>query len=197
MGAVLSTAYAFYSCRGRFYAWVACGILLLEIAPVALFSLHPIPLGILAGIVALGGFGFLTRHRRPKKRSVKPSPDLVGVPAPMSRPATPEDLVGEWFFYLDAVASTVKMEFRPDGSYAQTLVSNRGERTPCPGGTWALDGPRVELTGYRSAVAGTIEHVWWFFGDTPTGLGLFGKDRPSLQGPFRVSRVGSEAPPPG
>jgi len=75
VGAVLSTAYAFYSCRGRFYAWVACGILLLEIAPVALFSLHPIPLGILAGIVALGGFGGLTRHRRPKQKS---APRLPG-----------------------------------------------------------------------------------------------------------------------
>ena len=75
VGSVLSTAWAFYSGRGRFYAWTACVLLLLEIAFPALATMHPVPLGILAGVVALGGFGGLTRHRRPKQKS---APRLPG-----------------------------------------------------------------------------------------------------------------------
>ena len=149
------------------------------------------------GIGVLGSCLYLACRRRSPARSSPARPEPVLVATPATGPVRPQDLVGDWCFYLDAVASTVKMEFRPDGTFAETLVSNRGERTECPGGTWALDGPRVELTGYRSAVAGTIEHVWWFFGDTPAGLRLFGKDRPSLQGPFRVSRVDPETAAPG
>ncbi len=160
---------------------------------------------LLAGTLGIGVLGsclywaclYWACRRRWPARSSPARPEPVFVATPATGPVTPEDLVGEWCFYLDAVASTVRMQFRPDGTFAQALVSNRGERTGCPGGTWALDGPRVELTGYRSAVKGTIERVWWFFGDTPAGLALFGKDRPSLQGPFRVWRVDSGATAPG
>ena len=197
MGAVLSTAYAFHSGRGRFYAWAACVLLLLEIAPAAIFSMHPVPLGILAGVVALGGFGGLTRHRRPKERSAPRLLRPVDNPMPTSRPVTPGDLVGEWSYYVDAVASTVIVRFRADGTYGQEIVASGGGRMECPGGTWALDGPWIELTGYQSATSGTIDRVRWFFADSPAGLALFGTDRPGFQTPFHVLRIDPEAQTPG
>ncbi len=141
------------------------------------------------GMGALGSCLYLTCRRRPRARSSKARPEPDFVPTPTARPITPQDLVGSWSFYLDDAAITVRLEFRPDGTFAQTLVNNRGERTHCPGGTWALDGPHVELAGYLSASTGTIERVRWLFADTPAGLSLFGKDHPSLEKPLRQSRV--------
>jgi hypothetical protein len=57
-------------------------------------------------------------------------------------------------------------------------VGNRGERSDCPGGTWTLDGPHVELSSYRSAVRGVTNCVRWPFGDGLKELVLFAKDDP-------------------
>jgi len=83
----------------------------------------------------------------------------------------------------------VIVRFRADGTYGQEIVTSGGGRTACPGGTWALDGPGVELTGYRSPTAGTIDRLRWFFAESPVGLALFGTDHPGFQKPFHVFRI--------
>ncbi len=197
VGAVLSTACAFYTGRGRIFAWTACLLLLLEIAVPALVTLHPVPLGILVGVVALGGFGGLTRHRRPKPKSAPRLVRPVANPMPTSRPVTPGDLVGEWSYYADAVASIVIVRFRTDGTYAQEIVTSGGGRTACPGGTWTLNGPWIELTDFRSPTAATTARVRWFFAEGPIGLALFGTDQPGFPPPFHVLRSNPGPQPPG
>jgi len=188
---LLAAAYAWYRGHWRAVVYVVFGMLAAAWV-IAMVFLGAERATVLLGTCAIGVLGsclYLTCHRRRPARSSKARPERVFVPTPTTGPVTPQDLVGNWSFYLDDASITVRLEFRPDGTFAQSLVNNRGERTPCPGGTWALDGPHVELTGYQSATAGTIERARWFFGETPAGLGLFGKDHPSLQRPFRQSRV--------
>lgn len=189
---LVAAAYAWYRGHWRRVVYVAYGLLAAAWVIVMVF-LGAERVTLLLGTCGLGVLGsclYLTcRRRRPPARSSPPPPDPGLVPTPATGPVTPQDLVGNWSFYLDDAAITVRLEFRPDGTFAQSLVDNRGERTPCPGGTWVLDGPHVVLTGYQSATAGTIERVRWLFADTPAGLALFGKDHPSLGKPFRQSRV--------
>jgi hypothetical protein len=188
---LMAAAYALY--RGHWRRVVSAAFALLAVAWVAAMVFLRAESGTLllgtCGLVALGSCLYVTCRRRPRARSSKPRPEPGFVPTPTARPIRPQDLVGNWSFYLDDAAVTVRLEFRPDGTFAQSLVSNRGERTECPGGTWTLDGPHVELVGYQSAAAGTIERVRWLFADTPAGLSLFGKDHPSLEKPLRQSRV--------
>ena len=102
-------------------------------------------------------------------------------PVPAARTLQPEEVLGPWQFYVDAATSTVTIELRGDGSYKQAIVGNRGEQIECPGGTWALDGPYLELTSYRSAAQGVTGPARWFFGDWQDQLVLFAKDDPQSE----------------
>jgi hypothetical protein len=109
---------------------------------------------------------------------------------PTSKPVGPDDVAGKWQFYLDDLSKTVTLRFHADGTYEQTMADLHGATTQCPGGTWTLSGPYVELAGYVSARRGTTESMRWRMIDTPSGLGLFGGDDP--ESPFAMTPV----PPP-
>jgi hypothetical protein len=97
-------------------------------------------------------------------------------PVPSTRDISSQDVLGLWSFYVDAVSSTVTIDLKTDGRYAQAMVSSRGDRIECPGGTWTLAGAYLELTLYRSATRATTETVRWFFGDWEEELVLFARD---------------------
>jgi hypothetical protein len=97
---------------------------------------------------------------------------------PTSQPVLPEDVIGTWHFYLDAVAKTVSIRFHSDGAFDQTILENRGELIHCPGGTWKLAGAHVELTGYVTAEQGTAQSVTWWMIDDPSAPCLYGGDAP-------------------
>lgn len=104
---------------------------------------------------------------------------------PTAKPVGPDDLIGKWQFYLDDLSKTVTLHFHADGTYEQTMADLHGATTECPGGTWTLSGPNVELAGYVSARCGTTESMRWWMIDTPSGLRLFGGDDP--ESPFAMT----------
>jgi hypothetical protein len=139
----------------------------LVVAPVALCSL----------IAVLYAFALKRRESRKASRFLA----TLVAPAPSARAIRPQDVLGSWWFYVDAATSTVTIDLQADGHYKQVIIGNRGERIDCPGGTWALDGPHVELTSYRSPVRAVTENVRWFFGDWQKDLVLFAKDDPQCE----------------
>ena len=108
---------------------------------------------------------------------------------PTSRSVQAYDLVGRWRFYLDRESKTVIIDFRPDGTFSQTISPNQGRIRQCPGGTWRLEGPKVHLEGYITAVEGTShERTWWMIDAPSGGLALFGGDGPDAQSFFCMRR---------
>ncbi|MGD0516953.1 MAG: hypothetical protein ABSA26_05395 [Thermoguttaceae bacterium] len=108
---------------------------------------------------------------------------------PTGKPVAADDLVGRWQFYLDGVSKTVSIDFRPDGTFAQTISSNQGGAQQCPGGTWRLEGPKILMEGYITAAEGTSQaRIWWMI-DTTSGVpALFGGDGPDAQSFFHMRR---------
>jgi hypothetical protein len=85
-------------------------------------------------------------------------------------------VVGRWQFYCDATCRTVVLQFRDDGTFAETVMDNRGDIIHHPGGTWRLDGANVEVTGYVAAGREDGQSITWSLVDTPAGVRLFGGD---------------------
>jgi hypothetical protein len=107
---------------------------------------------------------------------------------PTGNRVTSDDLVGRWQFYLDRASASVRIDFRPDGTFTQTILANQGGFRACPGGTWRLEGALVHLAGYVTAAEGISESRTWWMIDTPAGLALFGGDGPFAQSFFRMQR---------
>jgi len=110
-----------------------------------------------------------------------------GPAQPTAKPVAVADVAGTWQFYLDELGRTVVVDFRPDGTFAQQILSNRDGVTACPGGTWRLEGPKVHLSNYVSARTGAPEARTWWMIDAPTGLGLFGGDAADPASYFRMT----------
>ncbi len=132
---------------------------------------------------------------RLKERS-GPSPGRVELPrgdspfslAPTAKPVGVESVAGRWQFYLDGLAKTVILDFRPDGSFAQAIAANEGGLEQCPGGSWRLEGATVHVDGYVTAAGGAREARAWWMVDTPSGLALYGGDGPDGGPRFRMLR---------
>jgi hypothetical protein len=108
---------------------------------------------------------------------------------PTGKPVAADDLVGRWQFYLDGVSKSVSIDFRPDGTFAQTISSNQGRVQQCPGGTWRLEGPKILMEGYITAAEGTSQsRTWWMIDTSSGGLALFGGDGPDAQSFFHMRR---------
>jgi hypothetical protein len=120
-------------------------------------------------ILALSSYG----SRRKRRSSTDALLAETVEPVPTARTIGAEDVLGPWRFYADAAASTVTIELSADGRYRQVILRNDGRQIECPGGTWALDGPYLELGDYRIAPGGATERVRWFFGDWQGALALF------------------------
>jgi len=93
---------------------------------------------------------------------------------PTQKPVSVADVVGPWRFYLDEVASTVVVDFKADGTFRQTIMPNQGGARQCPGGTWRLEGPLVQLSGYVTAKEEASEPRTWWIVDTSAGPAVFG-----------------------
>ena len=118
-----------------------------------------------------------------------PFDDVPFSAEPTAKPVAVEDVVGRWQFYLDSASRTVIVEFRSDGTFAQTWVANQGGQRECPGGTWRIEGPMVHLAGYVTAAQGAGRPLTWWMIDTPSGLALFGGDGPDADSFFRLRRL--------
>lgn len=112
---------------------------------------------------------------------------------PTSAAVGVEDVQGEWQFYLDEHSRTVTVDFKPDGTFSQTVKTNQGEATECSGGTWRLEGPVIRLSGYSTVRDGTSEDRTWWMIDTPAGLAIFGGDAPQPEACFCMTRVTADA----
>jgi hypothetical protein len=114
---------------------------------------------------------------RPGKRDEAAGhvPASVG---PTEKKVRVKDVTGQWQFYLDRASRTVTIDFRPDGTFTETIVSNQGDFTECPEGTWRLDGPRIHLDGYVAAESAMSQPRTWWLVDTPGGFAVFGGDAP-------------------
>jgi hypothetical protein len=108
---------------------------------------------------------------------------------PTAAPVGVDDVAGAWQFYLDEHSRTVAVDFKPDGTFSQTITTNWGEAAECPGGTWRLEGPMIHLSGYATVRQGTsVDRAWWMI-DTPAGLAVFGGDDSKPDAFFRMTRV--------
>ena len=113
---------------------------------------------------------------------------------PTAKPVEAGDVIGGWQFYVDELARTIRVELSADGTFAQSIVTNRGDLTACPGGTWRLEGPLLHLSGYVTARDGTVTNCTWHLIDTPTGLALYGGDGPAATSSFFITRRPLETP---
>jgi hypothetical protein len=109
---------------------------------------------------------------------------------PTSKPVTADDLIGRWEFYVDRASVTMRLDLRPDGTFGQTMIFNRGGMRQCAGGTWKLEGPLVQLTGYHAAGDSAAQPRTWWMVDTQSGLALRGSDDPDGP-PFCIQRPAS------
>jgi hypothetical protein len=161
---------------------VLLGVLLLVITTLASCSSDALGIpAFVAGVAAsvcLGWWGYRLQRSRLRSSLGELLLATLATPVPSPRALRPADVVGPWQFYVDAAGSMVTVDLHPDGRYTQVIVGNRGERSDCPGGTWTLEGPQVELTSYRSAVRAETDRVRWLFGDWQKELVLFAKDDP-------------------
>jgi hypothetical protein len=107
---------------------------------------------------------------------------------PTSKRVTAEDLIGQWEFYVDEASVTVRLDFRPDGTFSQRMVLNQGGMRECAGGTWKLEGAVLPLAGYNAAVDGASRPRTWWMIDTQSGLALWGNDGPDGQPFFCIRR---------
>jgi hypothetical protein len=117
-----------------------------------------------------------------------PLDDVPFSAEPTAKPVAAGDVVGRWQFYLDSASRTVIVDFRADGTFAQTWVANQGGQQECPGGIWRIEGPMVHLAGYATAAQGAGQPLTWWMIDTPSGLALFGGDGPDADSFFRLRR---------
>lgn len=178
------------------------GMLLLAITMLASCRIDgPGSLAFIVGVavsVCLGWWGYRLQRGRPRASPVEMLLATLAAPVPTLRALRPEDVLGPWQFYVDAAASMVTVDLQADGRYTQVIIDNRGERTGCPGGTWSLEGPQMELTSYRSAVRAVTDRVRWLFGDWQKELVLFAKDDPQgskmLLGQRRTGRAAGWRP---
>lgn len=109
------------------------------------------------------------------------------LPGPTSKVVTAADLVGAWRMDLTGPARTVTITFDPGGTYAEAISQGGGPVRECPGGTWRLEGPYVDLKGYVSAGTGeTFPTRWYFVGDPPF---LFGGDHPDPDSFWPMTKV--------
>ena len=148
--------------------------------------------------VGLGWWAYRMQRCRPRQSPEQMLLATLAAPVPSHRALRPKDVLGPWQFYVDAATCMVTVDLQADGRYTQVIVGNRGERSDCPGGTWTLDGPQVELTSYRSAVRAVTDRVRWLFGDWQKELVLFAKDDPqstrSMLGQRRAARAAGWRP---
>lgn len=152
-------------------------------------ELGPAPIAIgLTGLAALGWWGFANRHQTPQSRSKIPRP-VLRAPTPVARPVAPGELAGVWQFYLDAASSTIRIDFRDDGTFSQAITDNRGNARQYSGGRWTQTGPALVLDGYRSASLDATGSVQWFIGDAPHGLVLFATDAPGVDPRYQATRA--------
>jgi len=179
--AVVAVGFAFYHGGGRTLAFIAFALVSVPTLLLAfLISMQagPYPLVFTASSLAcLGGYGVVRAKRHPVEpgtpRRQQQQPSSLD---PTFKPVKPEDVVGSWQFYFDGASKTVQLDFRPDGTYAQTIVDNRNGVTACPGGTWKLSGPTVELSGYVTLDGETATSLGWWMVDAPLGPILCGGD---------------------
>jgi hypothetical protein len=136
--------------------------------------------GILLGF-CVGWLGYRVQRRAGREPSVHPILAAVAAATPTSRTIEPQDVLGQWQFYVDAAASTVTIDLQADGRYEQAIVSNSGEQIDGLGGNWRLDGPNLDLSAYRSATRDATIAVRWFFGDCEGDLVLFARDDPQTE----------------
>ena len=169
------------------------GMVVLAVAVIIWFGpKSPSLLGFAVGVV-LSVWLIWLGYRAPPYSRVESPADLflpsLRAPNPLARAVREEDVFGPWQFYVDAAASTVTVDLQAGGRYTQTIVPTCGERIDCPGGTWTLDGPYVDLTGYRSAVRETMHRVRWFFSEGKNDLTLWAKDDPQGETDLLGQRV--------
>ncbi len=145
--------------------------------------------------VCLGWLGYKVQRRRPRGSPAEMLLATLAAPVPSAQAVQPEDVLGKWQFYVDAATSTVTVDLQPDGRYTQVILGNRGQRIDCPGGTWTLEGPYVELNSYRSAVRVMMDRVRWFFGNWKKDLVLFAKDDPQAEATLLGRKVTARAMP--
>lgn len=116
------------------------------------------------------------------------------LPAPTSKPVTPLDVAGTWRLDLDSPKATVLLDFRPDGTFTETISRPEGPAQACPGGRWSVRGPYVDLANYAS-VSGlhTGSISWYVIDQIGGGRALFGGDFPDPDS-FRPLRRDGDAP---
>jgi hypothetical protein len=161
------------------------GVLVLAITFAAACSPNGPAMVILAvGVVVsvgLGWSGYRLERARPRRSSAEAILATLAAPTPSVQAVRAEDVIGPWQFYVDAATSTVTVELLPDGRYTQLILGNHGRAVDCPGGTWTLEGPYVELNAYRSAARAVVERVRWFFGTWRKERVLFARDDPQAE----------------
>ncbi len=185
IGLVTAALFAFHLDWTRTHAGIVAvflGILLLVASTIA-SSQSDAPAAVVLGpgvvmSVGLGWWGYKAHRRGPREPLGETLLAMLAAPVPSARRLRPVDVLGTWRFYVNAATSTVTVRLEADGRYTQAILGNRGERVNCPGGTWTLAGPYLDLSSYHSAMRKVTGRARWFFGDWQKDLVLFAKDDP-------------------
>jgi hypothetical protein len=131
--------------------------------------------------VLLGWVGYMLPRWMPYEPSADPILAAFANPTPTARPLGPQDVLGQWRYYVDPVGCAVTVDLQTDGRYRQVIADISGKPIDGPGGEWTLDGPNLNLDAFRSATRAQTSRVCWFFGDCQGDLILFVKDDPQAE----------------
>lgn len=96
-------------------------------------------------------------------------------PSPTSKLVTTNDVVGVWSFNEDDGKTTTIMKFIPSGVFTQQVVS--ATQTNVQVGTWALDGPHLQLNDFLGDFGGARSPgsiSWYFIDGDKRKLEIFG-----------------------
>ena len=149
----------------------------------------------IAASVSVGWWGYRVQRRTPRSPPSDPMLAALAAPTPTARPLAPQDVQGQWRFYVDAAAGMVTVDLQADGRYSQVIAAISGERIDGPGGQWTLDRANLELSAYRSATRGASDRAGWFFGDCEGDLILFVKDDPEAKTMLMARRAEQDETP--
>jgi hypothetical protein len=172
----------------RHFKWISLmllGVLAFAITTIVAFRPNGFGLAIFPQGVALSAclvwLGEIARRKQPRDSSLETLLETMAAAVPSTQEIRPEDVQGEWRFYVDAAKSTVKIDLHANGRYTQIILANSGEQIDCPGGAWTLEKAYLNLESYRSATRAVTESMRWFFGDWRKELVLYAKDDPQSE----------------
>lgn len=122
------------------------------------------------------------------------------LPRPTSKPVSPRQIVGSWSYASDYPNANIRIEFRPDGTFSQTVKLAGKPDILESKGSWSLDGSKLvvrKVLMYEEGAWKPDDDRWLILdsSDDPSGVQIFGGAHPDPDVYVRFKREASSTRP--